>query len=200
MRGLFGKRKDPFDGDGLVLFKTTAGALKAEKVLRAAGLDAKLVAPPLSRRRGCDLAVEVNLLETLAVERVLLDSAVRHEGLEVLSSESARLLELVQVVELGDFVMVKAGNMKMTCERRTGVIANVSGGGCPDIPYLFLELVGRVVTECARPRELGSTLCALLLDRAWEESARIVEDREDASRCRNGADPGSSPDLGQSQP
>jgi len=196
MRGLFKRKKDPFDGDGLVLFQTTAGALKAEKALRKAGLDVRLVAPPLSRRKGCDLAVEVNLLEKVAVERVLRDSGIRHEGLEVLSSESARPLEVVKIAWLGDFVMVRAGNMKMTCNRKTGVISNVSGGGCPDIPYLYLELVGRRAAEAARARELGSTLCALLLDRAHEECIRILEEGVDAARGRNGADPGFPPDLG----
>ncbi len=83
--------------------------------------------------------------------------------------------------------MVRAGNMKMTFDKGNGVIVNISGGGCPDIPYLYLELVGRNLRDAARPSTLGFTLCALLLDRAHEECIRIMEERGDAANSRNSA-------------
>jgi hypothetical protein len=65
--------------------------------------------------------------------------------------------------------MVKAGNMKITFEKKSGVIVNVSGGGCPDIPYLHAELIDKRLSEAQRPKDLGYTLCALNLDRAFDE-------------------------------
>jgi hypothetical protein len=185
MKRLFKKKKDVFDGNGLVLFRTTAEAMRAEKVLHKAGVSAKLVAPPLSRRVGCDLAIEVNLTERLVVEKLINENGLSHEGFEVLSSESARTLEIVQPTRLGGFMMVRAGNMKETFDMKTGVISNISGGGCPDIPYLYLELVGKKLSDAPRPRELGSTLCALLLDRAHDECIRIMKEDGDAAHSRN---------------
>ena len=65
--------------------------------------------------------------------------------------------------------MVKAGNMKITCEKGSGIIVNVSGGGCPDIPYLHAELIDRRFDEAPRPKDIGFTLCALNLERALDE-------------------------------
>ena len=69
--------------------------------------------------------------------------------------------------------MVKAGNMKITYEKSSGIIVNVSGGGCPDIPYLHAELIDKRLGEAPRPKDLGFTLCALMLDRALEESLAL---------------------------
>jgi hypothetical protein len=59
--------------------------------------------------------------------------------------------------------------MKITYEKASGVIVNVSGGGCPDIPYLHAELIDKRLDEAPRPKDLGFTLCALNLDRAFDE-------------------------------
>ena len=69
--------------------------------------------------------------------------------------------------------MVKAANMKLTFDKESGVIVNTSGGGCPDIPYLHTELLNKPLTEAPRPGNLGFTLCALMLDRAFEESIKL---------------------------
>jgi hypothetical protein len=69
--------------------------------------------------------------------------------------------------------MVKAANMKLSFEKKSGIIVNTSGGGCPDIPYLHAEMIGKRLDEAPRPRDLGFTLCALMLDRALEESLTL---------------------------
>jgi hypothetical protein len=38
-------------------------------------------------------------------------------------------------------------------------IVNVSGGGCPDVPYLAAMLVGKNIYEVPEPNEIGHTLC-----------------------------------------
>ena len=65
--------------------------------------------------------------------------------------------------------MVKAGNMKITYEKSSGIIVNVSGGGCPDIPNLHAEMIDKRLDEAPRPKDIGFTLCAANLERALEE-------------------------------
>jgi len=68
--------------------------------------------------------------------------------------------------------MVRAANMKLTVDKSTGVLVNVSGGGCPDVPYLAALLVGRRLDEAPSPREMGHTLCGYALGLAFEELQR----------------------------
>ena len=87
--------------------------------------------------------------------------------------KSSELLEIVKITDFGDAMMVKAGNMKIAFDKSTGVIVNTSGGGCPDIPYLHAELLDRRLDEAPRPKDIGFTLCALMLERALEECFTI---------------------------
>jgi hypothetical protein len=69
--------------------------------------------------------------------------------------------------------MVRAANMKITVDRRDRRIVNVSGGGCPDVPYLAEMLVGKTLEEAPAPRTLGRTLCGYALQLAFEEVCRL---------------------------
>jgi hypothetical protein len=51
-------------------------------------------------------------------------------------------------------------------------IVNISGGGCPDVPYLAQEMVGKALGKAPRPRDLGHTLCGYALELAYEELIR----------------------------
>lgn len=159
---------------GLFLFDDVAAALKAERVLRGGGYLVSLVAPPRSLRAGCDLAVALARLERPGAERLLgLHEAQARAWVD--SPEGSQpLADLVTVVDFGDWLMVRAANMKITVQRSTGRIVNTSGGGCPDVPYLNLELVGKTLAEAPRPKELGHTLCGLMLDRAYEEASALA--------------------------
>ncbi len=157
-------------GKGLVLFDTVEEAIKAEKLVTKAGYECCLVAPPPSLRKGCDVAVEINLVEQPAIERTL--QPVSYNEVVPLAG-SAQLLDIVQVFEFPEHIMVKAGNMKLTFETQSGIIVNTSGGGCPDIPYLHIEMMGKHLDEIPRPRDIGHTLCALMLDRAVEGAREI---------------------------
>jgi len=56
------KQQQPkFKGDGIITFHDVPLALKAERVLKAAGIEVKLVAPPPKFRLGCALGVEILL-------------------------------------------------------------------------------------------------------------------------------------------
>jgi hypothetical protein len=53
------------------------------------------------------------------------------------------------------------------------MVVNISGGGCPDIPYLNAEMVDKTLCQAPQPRDLGYTLCATMLQRAYEEALRL---------------------------
>jgi hypothetical protein len=172
------KQKTEFEGGGLVLFSDVQDAMKAEKVLAGAGYLVKLVAPPPALRKGCDLAVAINLVEQPGIERVLKQNEAAYVSIAPLKKDTSEILEIVKIIDFGRWVMVKAANMKLTFEKESGEIVNTSGGGCPDIPLLHAELVNRKLAEAPRPKDIGFTLCALMLGRALEESLALREGGE----------------------
>ena len=89
---------------------------------------------------------------------------------------SGPLLEpvsLYRVKDYGDWFMVQAANVKITVERASGRIVNVSGGGCPDVPYLASVLTGQSIDGAEEPRVQGHTLCSYALQKAFLEARRI---------------------------
>jgi hypothetical protein len=163
------QNKVKFEGGGLVLFDEVQHAMLAEKALKSAGYIVRLVAPPPELRKGCDLSVEINLVEQPGIERVLREKNMAYISVDPIRIKTAPLLDIVKLTDFGEWIMVKAGNMKITYEKSSGIIVNVSGGGCPDIPYLHAELIDKNLNEAKRPKDLGFTLCALNLDRAFDE-------------------------------
>lgn len=158
---------------GLVIFNSVEEAIKAEKVIKEARAECRLVAPPAALRKGCDLALEISLIEQPAIERAL-EGHAAHKGIFPTTGE-AELLQVVKITEYDKYTMVKAGNMKIVFANDDGMIVNTSGGGCPDIPYLNLQLVGKRLSEARRPKDMGYTLCSLMLDRAFEEALKLWE-------------------------
>ncbi len=167
-------RKNNKDGRGLILFDHVEGAIRGENILKASDYEVKMVAPPPELRKGCDLALEINLVERTGIERVLKENGADYLDIVPLKGNGG-LLEIVKVTDFGEAVMVKAGNMKLTFDKETGTILNVSGGGCPDIPSLHIDLLDRKLSEADRPRERGYTLCSLMLDVAFVKSLEIWE-------------------------
>ncbi|HRY12637.1 MAG TPA: DUF3343 domain-containing protein [Syntrophomonadaceae bacterium] len=164
---------------GLVIFYSVEDAIMAERILNKNDIRCRLVAPPPFLRKGCDLALEINLIQQAAVQRILQDR-VPVVQISPLSG-TAELLDIIKVSEYDGYTMVKAGNMKLTFENASGMIVNTSGGGCPDIPYMNIELVGKRLDQIRRPKEMGHSLCSLMLDRAAEGAQEIWEERK--SQC-----------------
>jgi hypothetical protein len=162
-------------GDSIITFQDVASAMRTEKALRAAGYQVKLVAPPPQLRMGCDLALEVNLVEKAGIERLLKAGKMPYVSIEPLSQTLSKMCEIVKVTDFGKWLMIKAGNMKLSFEKSTGTIVNISGGGCPDIPYLHAEMVRKPLQDAPHPRDLGYTLCATMLQRAYEEALSYSE-------------------------
>ena len=78
-------------------------------------------------------------------------------------------MDLFHIKDFGNHLMVRAANMKITVEKETQLIVNVSGGGCPDVPYLARKMVGKSLDDAPSPREIGHTLCGYALQLAYEE-------------------------------
>jgi hypothetical protein len=81
-------------------------------------------------------------------------------------------VDLFKIKDFGRHLMVHAANMKLTVDKESLTIANVSGGGCPDVPYLAEQMVGKNLNEAPSPREIGHTLCGYALQLAYEEMKR----------------------------
>ena len=160
---------------GLLTFDNVNDALAGERALKAHGYDVTLVAPPQHLRTGCDLALAISNIEHVGAQRALEQEGITVRAWYDDTAGQYQPIDLVTTEDLGDWIMVRAGNMKITFEKKTGIIVNTSGGGCPDIPYLNLELVGTKLSDAPRPKELGYTLCGLMLDRAFCEAQELLE-------------------------
>ena len=173
---LFKNTKRLFDGGGLITFHTTHEALKAEKLIRGEGIPARLVAPPVNKRSGCDLALEFNLIEKMNIERFLRNHSIDFLSVTEIENDCPQPLRIVDRIKFPEnHIMIRAGNMKLTFNTITGCIVNISGGGCPDVPYLYQMLVDHDIRTASSPKDHGYTLCALMLDRAFEEAKIIME-------------------------
>jgi hypothetical protein len=162
----------PTGDRGILVFSNTSEVIRAEKVLREAGWRIRVMGPPPEIQSGCDLVIEFPIIEKLQVLRVL--DRVRLRPLQVVPVNGPLLkpVDLFQVKDFGRHLMVRAANMKLTVDKETWIIVNVSGGGCPDVPYLARELVGRPLDQAPRPRDLGHTLCGYALELAFQEMER----------------------------
>ena len=163
-------------GKGLILFPGTSEAIWAEKILKKAGYEIKMVAPPYHLRKGCDLAVEFPLIEQLGIERSLKGSG--NPPLEILPISKGTLepIKICKQKDFGRWLMIRAANMKLTFDRETGRIVNISGGGCPDVPYLASEMMEKKLDEAPSPKEIGHTVCAYALNVAFEKGKNIMEE------------------------
>ena len=155
------------------MFENTTEVIRAENVLKSAGLKIKVMGPPPDIRSGCDLVIEFPIIEELSILRKL--NEVNIKPLQTVPVNSV-LLEPVSLLiekEYGKYIMVRAANMKITVERDTRLIVNVSGGGCPDVPYLAEQMVNKYLDEAPQPRNIGYTLCAYALQIAYDRMVEI---------------------------
>jgi hypothetical protein len=166
-------KKNDFQGDGIIIFRDVACSMKGERIIRSAGFEVKLVAPPQELRMGCDLALEVNLVEQTAIERLFKVNEVSFVRFLPLTNNPSQMIDIIKTTDFGKWYMIKSGNMKLSFEKASGLIVNISGGGCPDIPYLSAEMVDKTLRSAPQPRDLGYTLCATMLQRAYEEAMHL---------------------------
>ncbi|WP_319407697.1 DUF3343 domain-containing protein [uncultured Desulfosarcina sp.] len=172
-RGAAGKTATPPRADrGILIFENTSEVIQAENCLKAAGWPVRVMGPPPEIRRGCDLVIEFPLIERLDIMRLLDEAGVPPLEMVPVTGPLLTPVNLFQTVDYGAWLMVRAANMKICIEKRSQTIVNVSGGGCPDVPYLAQAMVGKSLCEAPKPRDIGHTLCGYALALAHEEICR----------------------------
>lgn len=157
---------------GFLVFENTSEVLQAEKHLRSLGFAVTVKGPPPEIQKGCDLVIEFPLMEKLTLERVLTEAGLPPLAIVPVTAPLLEPVSLFHTKDYGPYLMVRAANMKITVEKSTLRIVNISGGGCPDVPYLADVLVGKTLHEAPQPQELGHTLCGYALQLAYEELCR----------------------------
>ena len=174
----FLKRKEPNEAveeradRGFLVFENTSEVIQAENLLKKKGWEIRVMGPPPEIRSGCDLVVEFPLIEELRIIKTLQDAGIPPLQAVPVTSPLLKPVELFKTKDFGKYLMVQAANMKLTVEKETLTIVNISGGGCPDVPYLAEEMVGNSLHEAPSPREIGHTLCGYALQLAYEEMRR----------------------------
>jgi hypothetical protein len=167
--------KEGSESRSVLIFEHFRDGMRAEDILMGSGFHTSSGSPPPQVRTGCDLAISVPSADTAAAEKVLkehgisvMDVIFKFEG----GMRELQVSKLVKTVDYGDYAMVRVGNMKLTFRKSDGVISNVSGGGCPDIPLLAAKLVGARLEDATPPAQVGFTLCAYTLQKAYEIALR----------------------------
>lgn len=158
---------------GMLVFSNTSEVIAAERALRKAGFDVEVKGPPPDLQTGCDMVVVFPVLSLAAVEKTLKEAKLEPEKVITASDTLLDPVSLYHVKDIGDWLMARAANMKITIDKRDDMIVNVSGGGCPDVPWLAQQLVGRRLCEAPEPISMGHTLCCYSLQKAYEELKRI---------------------------
>jgi hypothetical protein len=159
-------------GRGFLVFENTSEVIQAENLLKKKGWEIRVMGPPPEIRTGCDLVIEFPLIEELKITKTLQDAGIPPLQAVPVSSPLLKPVDLFQTKDFGKYLMVQAANMKLTVEKESLTIVNISGGGCPDVPYLAEQMVGKVLTQAPSPLEIGHTLCGYALQLAYEEMKR----------------------------
>lgn len=158
---------------GILVFENTGEVIQAETVLKRQGWTIRVMGPPPEVRQGCDLVIEFPLIEQLDILRALEEERLPPLRIVPVTSPLLTPVDIYQVKDFGRYLMVRAANMKLTVDKETGVFVNISGGGCPDVPYLAASMVGRTIADAPSPRAIGHTLCGYALQLAYEEIKRL---------------------------
>ena len=156
-------------GRGLLVFENTSEVIRAERLLKDQGWPVEVMGPPPEIRTGCDLVIEFPLIEGLNILRSLEQAGLTPLQTAPVTGPLLEPVSLYHETDFGGFLMIRAANMKLTVEKSTRIIVNVSGGGCPDVPYLARQMIGKTLDEAPEPRELGHTLCGYALHLAYQE-------------------------------
>jgi hypothetical protein len=160
-------------GRGILVFENTSEVIQAETLLKRQGWEIRVMGPPPEVRQGCDLVIEFPLIEQLNILRTLTEHELPPLNTVPVTSPLLQPVDIFHVKDFGRYLMVRAANMKLVVDKETKIIVNISGGGCPDVPYLAASMVGRPLAEAPSPRDIGHTLCGYALQLAYEEVKRL---------------------------
>ncbi|MFH2092420.1 MAG: DUF3343 domain-containing protein [Pseudomonadota bacterium] len=154
---------------GILVFENTSEVIAAQKILLANDWEIRVMGPPPEIQTGCDLVIEFPLIQELNILRLLEKAGIVPVETVPVTDPLLQPVDLFQIKDFGEFLMIRAANMKITVEKSTRLIVNVSGGGCPDVPYLAFMLVGKTMAQAPNPLEIGHTLCGYALGLAFKE-------------------------------
>ncbi len=162
---------------GLLIFAHPTTVISVEEILRDEGYEIRVVSPPPSYRTGCDLSVEFPVEAEATITELLNNLGMPPLDVVPITSKGMEPLQFVRTKEFGkDFLMIRAANMKMTVNKHTKEIVNISGGGCPDVPYMATEMIGKRLRDVPSPGEVGFSLCAYSLNTSYEEIVKAIGD------------------------
>jgi NAD(P)H-hydrate repair Nnr-like enzyme with NAD(P)H-hydrate dehydratase domain len=168
LRSAFSKRqkesaKAPSDPESEVFlaFANTGEVIQAESFLKAEGLAVRVMAPPPALRTGCDMVLVVSLAQAFRAVGVLKKHGIAPLQMTPTRDPLLAPMSLFQTRDYGNWFMVRAANMKLTVEKSSGRIVNVSGGGCPDVPYLAARLIGKHSTIRRWRKNMGRHCAAM---------------------------------------
>lgn len=175
LKSIFGGSPDKPEGvsdRGIMVFHHTSEVIQAEALLKKAGLDVLVKGPPPEIQSGCDMVIEFPIVNQLQALDILKKQRLKPVQVVTVQDHLLEPVSLFNVKDFGDFLMVRAANMKITVDKKNNEIVNVSGGGCPDVPFLAEQLVGKNLFEAPEPAGNGQTLCGYALHLAYEEMKR----------------------------
>ncbi len=161
---------------GLLIFAHPTTVISVQELLRDEGYDIRVVSPPPTYRTGCDLSVEFPFDAESAIVELLHRVGLSPMDVVPITSKGTEPLQFVRVKDFGRYLMVRAANMKITVDKESREIVNISGGGCPDVPFLATCMLGKRLREAPDPGEVGFSLCAYSLNMAREEMIRLIGD------------------------
>ncbi len=156
-------------GSGIMSFAHTGDVIRAEEILRKAGMDVEVKAPPPQMRTGCDMVLIFPLIEQIAAQEMLKRDHITPVDITDMKAGLLEPASLSHVTDYGEWLMVRVANMKITVRKSDRLIVNISGGGCPDVPFMSALLTGRILDEAPEPRSMGRTLCCYSLQKAFME-------------------------------
>jgi len=175
MFGLFSKKKvQKGVTHSLLIFQHPTTVISVEELLKDEGYSIRVVSPPASHRTGCDLSVEIlSEFESDILNLLDLTNLLPMDVLPI-TSEGQQPLQFIRSTDYQDHLMVRSANMKMTVDKHTKVIVNISGGGCPDVPYLATMMLGKKISDLDNPGDIGYSLCAYSLNTSREELIKLI--------------------------
>ena len=154
---------------GILVFGNTSEVIGAQKALETNGWKIRVMGPPPEIQSGCDLVIEFPLIQELDIIRLLEKLGIPPIEMVPVTGPLLQPVDLFHIKDFGEFLMIRAANIKITVEKSTRLIVNVSGGGCPDVPYLACMMVGKTMEQAPNPLDIGHTLCGYALGLAFKE-------------------------------
>ena len=167
-------------GEAFLVFANTGEVIHAERILKEEGMSVRVMAPPPALRTGCDMVLVISLMHGFRAVAMLEAQSLAPLQMMPAGNELLEPVSLFQTKDYGAWLMVRAANMKLTVEKASGRIVNVSGGGCPDVPYLAARVIGRNIRETGLIKEHAQTLCGYALHLAAQELHTLTERKADA--------------------